>query len=279
MKTISLIIGFIFLSIFTDAQNISKRCKTCGKPISQCKYKGNHRPSIDQGSNSLSTKPKKEFSSKAIDLGLPSGTKWAEWNIGAKSPEQAGNYYAWGEIKSKSDYSWATYFDSKDGENFTTYFIYNKKKKLGSYSIIMKSTDVAHVNWGGKWHMPSGDQVLELIDKCRWKWTTLNGMKGFKIIGPNGNSIFLPAIGYKHRKTINHFGKECHYWSGDLLSTERRESFMKYYYKNDDSYLDWVVWDYATSIFASSDHDKEDGIIIFTQEIYRRRGMPIRAVQ
>lgn len=108
------------------------------------------------------TKPvqRAETPSRAIDLGLPSGTKWAEWNIGASSPEQTGNYYAWGKTTTKSDYCWATYFDSKDGENFKTYFLYNKEKKLGTYSIIKKSTDVAYVKWGGGWHMPSGDQVI-----------------------------------------------------------------------------------------------------------------------
>lgn len=231
-------------------------------------------PTAQQSANQLK---QAGMSSKAIDLGLPSGTKWAEWNIGASSPEQTGNYYAWGETKTKSDYSWATYFDSKDGENFNTYFLYNKKKELGAYSINKKSTDVAYVKWGGNWHMPSADQVNELIKKCTWKWTTFKKIKGFKIIGPNGKSIFLPAVGFKHRKTVNNYGKECHYWSGDLLCSDRRERFMVHYYKNDNSYMDWTVWSYATAIGACLRETGET--YIWRDEIFRRRGMPVRAVQ
>lgn len=279
------ILLFLLLAVFTlgvSAQAPSKKCPVCGLSIPKCQYKGKHPKKATTATERTTVLPSKtvkqtEIPSKAIDLGLPSGTKWAEWNIGATSPEQSGNYYAWGETTVKSDYSWTTYFDSKDGENFKTYFLYNKQKKLGKPSIVRTSRDVAFIKWGDNWQIPSADQVDELMTKCKWQWTTKKGMKGFNIIGPNGHSIFMPAAGFKHRKTVNEYGKECHYWSGDLLSTDRKESFMKYFYRNDNSYMDWTVWNYATAIQAwVLDNGKSEA---FGSEIYRRRGMPVRAVQ
>ena len=123
---------------------------------------------------------------KAIDLGLPSGTKWAPWNVGASKPEEYGGYYSWGETEVKDVYSWETYIHC-DGT-------YSTCHDIGT-DIAGTNYDVAHDKWGGSWKMPTWGQLEELWDNCSMEWTTVNGINGRKFTGPNGNSIFLPAAG------------------------------------------------------------------------------------
>ena len=125
---------------------------------------------------------KQSIYADAVDLGLPSGTKWASWNIGAAKPEDLGDYYAWGEIEVKSEYTNDNYYSPYLSPNFTN-------------SICGTQNDVAHVKWGGQWQMPNEDDFNELINNCSYKWITYNGVEGGMFTGPNGNSIFLPAAG------------------------------------------------------------------------------------
>ena len=108
---------------------------------------------------------------EAIDLGLPSGTKWASWNVGATNPEEYGGFFAWGETEEKSYYDWSTYSHS-DGSNETC-------NHIGD-DIAGTSYDVAHVKWGGNWTMPTRDQIEELINNCTHTWTTRNRVKGWQ---------------------------------------------------------------------------------------------------
>ena len=142
-----------------------------------------------------------------IDLGLPSGTKWACCNVDAKKPEDYGGYYAWGETTTKSgEYFWSSYKHC-DGTKETCH-------NLGS-SICGTQYDVAHVKWGGSWQLPSLDQVKELLDKCsKGEWTTQNGVKGRKFTGPNGASIFLPAAGYRNCSRPDYSGIDGAFLSG-----------------------------------------------------------------
>ena len=121
-----------------------------------------------------------------IDLGLPSGTKWACCNVDAGKPEDYGGYYAWGETEEKEVYDWSTYIYS-DGSSTECY-------DIGS-DIAGTQYDVAHVKWGGSWKMPTLVQMQELLDNCTYEWTTMNGINGGKFIGTNGNSVFIPAGG------------------------------------------------------------------------------------
>ena len=120
-----------------------------------------------------------------IDLGLPSGTKWACCNIGASKPEDTGSYYAWGETEEKSDYSWASYIHC-DGTQESCHF-------LGDISGT--EYDVAHVKWGGEWHMPSNMAMTELSENCTCQSDFLNGVRGEFFTGKNGHSIFIPVSG------------------------------------------------------------------------------------
>ena len=140
-----------------------------------------------------------------IDLGLPSGTKWACCNVGAHSPEQYGGYYAWGEVSEKAVYDWDTY----------QYYNYNDNTgiiNLGS-DIAGTQYDVAHVQWGGSWCMPTVDEIKALKDNCSSVWTTENGVYGRRFTGPSGGSIFLPAAGIRWDGNLYYAGERGYYWS------------------------------------------------------------------
>ena len=136
-----------------------------------------------------------------VDLGL--SVKWAMYNVGASSPEDYGNYYAWGEIITKKEYT---------KENCETY-----DKSIDDISGISKY-DAAKANWGSSWRMPTERELNELEKKCTWKWTTENGVKGYKVTGPNGNSIFFPAAGYRTGSLLYQDGGCGHYWSSSPYS-------------------------------------------------------------
>jgi len=154
-----------------------------------------------------------------IDLGLPSGTKWACCNVGATTPEGYGGYYAWGETEEKSDYSWESYAYTIYDSDGNVYGCTN----IGS-DIAGTSYDVAHVKWGGSWHMPTLAQIQELVNNCTWSWQ--NGVYGRLVTGPNGNSIFLPAAGYRYGTSLNIAGSYGGYWS----STANEDGFYSAYY-------------------------------------------------
>ena len=107
---------------------------------------------------------------------------WATYNVGATSPEESGNYYAWGEVFTKNDYT----EDSSE-----TY-----GKNMGDISGNPQY-DAATANWGGAWRMPTQVEIQELVENCTWIWITHNGVNGYKVIGPSGQYIFLPAAGYR----------------------------------------------------------------------------------
>ena len=114
--------------------------------------------------------------------------KWATCNVGASSPSGYGNYYAWGETSTKSTYT---------EENSKTY-----NKNIGDIAGN-PSYDVARANWGGTWRLPTKAEMQELVDKCTWTWTIQGGHNGYRVTGPNGNSIFLPATGFRSGKSLD----------------------------------------------------------------------------
>lgn len=135
---------------------------------------------------------------KFVDLGLPSGLKWATCNVGASSPEECGDYYAWGEVKTKSSYT---------EENSVNY-----RKHLSDISGD-STYDVARKKWGASWRIPTYEEFNELMDKCKLQEIIQGGMNGYKVTGPNGNSIFLPAAGRREESWLKHKGKHVGYWS------------------------------------------------------------------
>ena len=143
-----------------------------------------------------------------VDLGLPSGLKWATCNIGANSPEECGDYFAWGETKPKENYC---------EENSLTHpkNIATSKNRLWNISGKPKY-DAATANWGDEWRMPTKDEMLELITVCELEEDVmLNGKQGLKIIGHNGNSIFLPytCICFERQRLEKSY---CSYWTSSV---------------------------------------------------------------
>jgi|GEM_PF-1303082 len=142
----------------------------------------------------------------AVDLGL--SVKWAAWNIGATKPEEYGDYYAWGEIETKVDYTMNSYMHiGKD-----KYGDYEYKLPDGLSDISGSKYDVAAIVWGNEWRMPTKLEMIELTDKAIFVKTSCNGIDGMRIIGPNGNSIFLPSGGYRSETGGNSVGTRGDYW-------------------------------------------------------------------
>ncbi len=168
---------------------------------------------------------------EAIDLGLPSGTKWASWNVGASKPEDFGGYYAWGETEEKDYYDWSTYIYC-DGSKETCHHIGD--------DIAGTKYDVAHVKWGGSWRMPTMAQQEELRLYCFGEWTQLNGVNGTLVTGPNGKSIFLPAANLRWGGGYyDDEGESGNYWSSSLIYDESRVHYLGQDYKH------WSVGDYG----------------------------------
>ena len=149
---------------------------------------------------------------EAVDLGL--SVKWATCNVGANSPEEYGDYFAWGEVSQKEEYTEETYKHVKItytedgwGEQTTKYEWTN----LGDISGTQY--DAASVNWGGAWRMPTQAEIIELCESCTWEKSMYNDVKGYLVIGPNGNSIFLPAAGYRYGTSSDDVGSDGGYWS------------------------------------------------------------------
>jgi hypothetical protein len=145
-----------------------------------------------------------------IDLGLPSGTMWSCCNVGADCPESSGGFYAWGETEEKDKYNWSTYIHC-DGSMDTCH-------DLGG-DIAGTKYDVAHVQMGGLWRMPSYEQLSELLENCTNEWTKVNGVYGCKFTGTNGGSIFLPAAGYRWWSGFVDVGSCGYCWSSTPYSS------------------------------------------------------------
>lgn len=158
--------------------------------------------------------------SGAVDLGL--SVMWATCNIGADSPEEYGDYYAWGEIEPKEKYEEGNY---KWYDKFTgSYIKYCTDATIGTVddkTVLDPEDDVAHVKLGGGWRMPTEAEIIELCKKCTWEEdTTYNGIEGSIVIGPNGNSIFLPAGGY-YSKGLYSKKEKGYYWASTLETLGR----------------------------------------------------------
>ena len=152
---------------------------------------------------------------QAIDLGL--SVKWASCNVGATTPEEYGGYYAWGETEEEDCYDWSTYkWYNGSYDTMTKYCTNSSYGTVDNKTILDPEDDVAHVKWGDGWRMPTEDEIIELLDKCSREWATVNGVNGQKVTGPNGNSIFLPAAGYRDGTELHRRGSYGDYWSGTL---------------------------------------------------------------
>ena len=158
-----------------------------------------------------------------IDLGLPSRTKWACCNMGATLPEGYGKHYAWGETQDKTVYNWETYTlcDST----------WEKCYELGS--IAGTEYDVARVQWGGPWHMPTMEQCEELLENTASRYTLKNGIYGREFKGANGGIIFLPAAGNRWEGDLYYQNGSAYYWSATQLPNFNYGAFYIYFNRNE----------------------------------------------
>ena len=172
----------------------------------------------------------------AVDLGLPSGIKWASHNVGATKPEEYGGYYAWGETEEKEEYSWSTYkWCNGSGTTMTKYCTDSYFGTVDNKTTLDPEDDVAHVKWGGSWRMPTLDEQKELLNNCIWTWATFNGVDGYNVTGPNGNSIFLPGAGYRYGTSLYSSGSNGYYWSSSLYDgNSNRACYLVFYGSNYD---------------------------------------------
>lgn len=170
-----------------------------------------------------------------VDLGL--SVKWATCNVGAQNPEDYGGFFAWGETESKSTFLWENYRFYVSGDYPVELVTADNKLRFSKYTfdqtyhdsidnktILDLSDDVAHVQWGGNWRMPTKEESKELIDDCTWTWTIVNGVNGYKVTsnkpGYTDRSIFLPAAGAIFDTIPRQVGSYGAYWINSL-QTER----------------------------------------------------------
>ena len=192
------------------------------------KYVQRSLAEVDSITFSLPESAEKEY--KYVDLGLPSGTLWADRNVGADSPEAYGDYFAWGETAPKSTYNWSTYKWCKGSyDTMTKYCTDSSYGTMDNKTVLDLEDDAAYVNMIPEWRMPTHDEHEELYSKCTWTWTTQNGTKGYKVTGPNGNSIFLPAAGYRYGSYLNNAGSRGYHWSSSLYEIRSYSAWSLYF--------------------------------------------------
>lgn len=156
------------------------------------------------------------------------GPLWAEFNVGASSPAGTGAYFAWGEVQPKTCFGWSRY-GLCDGVNtkLKRYCTLPEYGKVDGRSRLEMSDDAARTLLGDGWKVPSKQEWEELVSRCDWTWTTLDGANGYRVRGNNGNEIFIPATGYYSGDYLKECGYFGYYWTADA-----------------DSELPYFAWDF-----------------------------------
>lgn len=236
-KLLFLIITLLFASGISFAQNQISRKPNQGT--------GETKPNPKPGGNKPTPggrKPKPAQKPKAthgyikehewIDLGLPSGLKWATCNVGALYSNGYGDYFAWGETTTKSEYV---------ESNNTTYnrSVSNLQleKIINTPGNLTLAYDAARANWGGSWRMPTKAEMEELVEKCNWTWTSQGDHDGYLVTGPNDNSIFLPAAGWYYDEKRGYAEDYGAYWCS--LCYDEKDCAFHLNFCRDRRYVDW----------------------------------------
>lgn len=167
-----------------------------------------------------------------VDLGLPSGLKWADANVGASKTEDFGTHYAWGDAQAKKSYNWSVYKWGKVKNQLTKYCNESNFGKNGFTDNKLQldlSEDIANISWGGQWRMPTTADFEELLSNTTTEWVeNYNGtnVKGYRFIAANGNSIFFPAAGYRYDTSHHDRGTGGFYWSSTLYTLDPNYAHM-----------------------------------------------------
>ena len=166
-----------------------------------------------------------------VDLGLSSGTLWAICNVGADTPEGYGDYFAWGETQPKEIYDENTYQYC----NFDKLTKYCNKPNYGEHGFtdnltnLLPEDDAATANWGSDWRMPTKEEWLELYNSTTCIWAAQNGVNGRLFTASNGNSLFLPAAGYRYYGSLRNVGSKGGYWSSSLHTYYPNDAWNFYF--------------------------------------------------
>ena len=165
---------------------------------------------------------------KAVDLGL--SVKWADCNLGAATPMASGDYYAWGDTETKDEYTLL---------NCRMRDVHRNSLRLrgvtDEHNSLMMRYDAARQLWSGTWRMPTSLEFNELRTKCTWLWVTIAGVNGYRVTGPNGNSIFLPAAGFRRETERSGEGEVGYYWSATAYHDYNSSESLFFY----SSFVDW----------------------------------------
>ena len=165
-----------------------------------------------------------------VDLGL--SVKWATCNMGSNKLEEYGDYYAWGEVNTKNDYTLENYDFCHEKKGLWSFGFGSKKvkayDKLGG-NISGTKYDAARTNWGGSWRLPTKSELEELVNKCTWECVTLDDVNGYIVTGPNGNSIFLPAADYRDGSSLHGDGYGGYYWSSTPDESDSGYAYYLYF--------------------------------------------------
>ncbi|MBR5323296.1 MAG: hypothetical protein IKV14_00570 [Muribaculaceae bacterium] len=207
--------------------------------FSSCAGDGNDDGLINNGGGSLGP-TQIHNGHEYVDLGL--SVKWATCNVGATTSEEYGDYFAWGETSPKTTYNWSTYkYCNGSSITMTKYCTDSYYGTVDNKTTLELSDDAARVNWGGKWRMPTRAEQDELrnTSNCTWTWTTQNGVKGYKVTSKkNGNSIFLPAPGFRYDDDLSGAGSGGSYWSRSLYTYASGSAFHVNFYSGS---VDWCI--------------------------------------
>lgn len=172
-----------------------------------------------------------------VDLGLPSGLLWSTCNVGANAPEEYGDYFAWGETQPKDTYNWSTY-QYCNGSGYTLIKYCNNSNYgyngfTDNLTTLQPEDEAATANWGADWRMPTKEEWQELYNNTTCTWTTQNGVNGRLFTASNGNTLFLPAAGYRFGSSLDETGLYGYYWSSSLYTDRPHDSWVLYFYSGD----------------------------------------------
>ena len=204
----------------------------------------------NDGNGKSGSVKKKNFTHEMVDLGLPSGLLWATCNVGASTPYEDGDYFAWGETEPKSDYTWETYKWCNGSDNTLTKYCNDSSCGYNGFTddktVLEADDDAATANWGAAYRMPTCDEFDELGANCTWTWDSSHN--GYTVTGKNGKSIFLPASGDRYGSSLDHHGSDGYYWSATLFSGCAYGACSLYFYSgyhdpgyDDDRYIGRTV--------------------------------------
>lgn len=162
-------------------------------------------------------------SHQRIDIGMKDAggniIYWSDRNLGAATPEETGDYYAWGETATKTNFTWATYqWCNGTSKSMTKYCTNATYGTVDNLTTLEPADDAAHNDWGEHWRIPTFAEMDRLIQECTWTWTQRNGMNGYKITGPNNGYIFLPAVGMYSKQSLSSQGVTGEYWTSSLIA-------------------------------------------------------------